>query len=150
MSQTALTVKSDADVCDQGRYLDALSFNAIVLPRQTTWRSQGTVTDGGDLVAVLDANTGNLAVALVGDRGPAASICKGSVALAAALGGATLSKQQTAKLRTTAIRSSGRSQLSNARNRLLSQAVSGTSSLMRSRVAAWRSVPNVSHFNIVP
>lgn len=86
VSQTALVVNSQARICDQSRYLDAMKMNAIVLPRGVSWSSQGTVTDGGDLAVVLDEQTGRHAFALVGDRGPAKSIGEGTVALAAALG----------------------------------------------------------------
>jgi hypothetical protein len=95
VSQTALLADASADVCDQARYLDALAINAIVLPRGAAWRSQGTMTDGGDLAALLDAETGLLAFALVGDRGPADAIGEGSVALAAALGGVTVADDAT-------------------------------------------------------
>lgn len=87
VSQTALLADRNADICDQGRYLDALSINAIVLPRAADWRSQGVVTDHGDLAAVTDSETGQVAFALIGDTGPRSAIGEGSVALAAALGG---------------------------------------------------------------
>lgn len=87
VSQTALLADRSAGICDQARYLDALTINAIVLPRQANWRSQGVVTDNGDLAVVIDADTGRLAFALVGDAGPRAAIGEGSVALAAALAG---------------------------------------------------------------
>lgn len=95
VSQTALLANRNAGICDQSRYLDALSVNAIVLPRQANWRSQGVVTDGGDLAAVVDAETGRVAFALVGDTGPKAAIGEGSVALAAALGGVAVPADAT-------------------------------------------------------
>lgn len=95
VSQTALVADRGADVCDQTRYLDALAINAIVLPRGANWRSQGTVTDQGDIAALLDAETGRVAFALVGDAGPAAAIGEGSVALAAALGGHAVAPDAT-------------------------------------------------------
>ena len=91
VSQTALIVNTGADVCDQNRYLDALSMNAIVLPRGTKWKSQGVVTDHGDLVAVVDAETGRIAFGIVGDSGPAKAIGEGTVALAASLGEVSIS-----------------------------------------------------------
>lgn len=95
VSQTALLADRSAGICDQARYLDALSINAIVLPRQANWRSQGVVTDQGDLAVVVDADTGRLAFALIGDTGPRAAIGEGSVALAAALGGEALAPDAT-------------------------------------------------------
>lgn len=95
VSQTALIVNRGADICDQTRYLDALTMNAIVLPRNATWRSQGVVTDGGDLAVLLDQRSGRVAFALVGDRGPAASLGEGSVALAAALGNVQVAPNAT-------------------------------------------------------
>lgn len=95
VSQTALIVDRQADICDQSRYLDALSINAVVLPRNVQWASQGSVASGGDLVVLLDGETGRAAFALVGDRGPASAIGEGSVALAAALGGVTVPANAT-------------------------------------------------------
>jgi hypothetical protein len=95
VSQTSLIVDQSADECDQDRYLDALSFNAVVLPRRAGWRSQGIITDGGDVVALLDDETGRLAFGINGDVGPADKIGEGSVALAAELGGAALPERAT-------------------------------------------------------
>lgn len=90
VSQTALITNPSADICDQGRYLDALSINAIVLPGRASWRSQDTVTDQGDFAALLDLESGKIAFALVGDTAPREAIGEGTVALAAALGGETV------------------------------------------------------------
>jgi hypothetical protein len=95
VSQTAFIVNRNAAICDQSRYLDALAFNAVVLPRGVQWRSQGVITDGGDLVALLDAETGRLAFGMNGDRGPARAIGEGSVALAAELGGRSVPEGAT-------------------------------------------------------
>lgn len=95
VSQTALLTNRNADICDQARYLDALSINAVVLPRQADWRSQDVRTDHGDLAVLLDADTGRVAFALIGDTGPRTSIGEGSVALAAALGGEVLAADAT-------------------------------------------------------
>ena len=90
VSQTALSVNMHADVCDQSRYVDATQMNAIVLPSGARFQSQGTVSDQGDLAVVLDADTGKIAFAVVGDEGPPEEIGEGTVALAAALGGVTI------------------------------------------------------------
>ncbi|WP_420006538.1 hypothetical protein [Arenibacterium sp. LLYu02] len=86
VSQTAAIVAPDADKCDQRRYLDALEFNAIVLPTGKKWRSQGVVTDDWDLSVIIDAETGEVAFAINGDRGPRSKIGEGSVRLVTELG----------------------------------------------------------------
>lgn len=90
VSQTSLSVDPSKDSCDQGRYLDSLAFNAVVLPRAVNWSSQGTRTDDGDLVVVRDVGSGRIAFAINGDRGPAKGIGEGTIRLAAALKGATI------------------------------------------------------------
>lgn len=95
ISQTAFLVAPERPLCDQGRYLDALTYNAIVLPGRTAWRSQGWRADKGDLVAVRDRATNRTAFAIVGDIGPARNLGEGSVALAAVLGGVTLDGNET-------------------------------------------------------
>lgn len=87
ISQTSAIMNSRLGVCKQGRYLDALAVNANVLPKHTSWASQGIVTDGFDLVVVRDASTGQVAFAVNGDRGPYENIGEGSVRLAAQLSG---------------------------------------------------------------
>lgn len=95
VSQTAFVVAPGRPVCDQARYLDALSYNAIVLPGGAIWRSQGWKADQGDLAVVRDRSTGRVAYAIVGDVGPARNLGEGSVALAASLGEATLDGDET-------------------------------------------------------
>jgi len=95
VSQTALTVDPDAGVCDQWRYLDSMTFNAIVLPGGAVWRSQGVRTDAGDVTVVRDRMSGRIAFAVTGDTGPAAKVGEGTVALAAALSGAALTGAET-------------------------------------------------------
>jgi hypothetical protein len=90
VSQTSLSVDPNKGPCDQGRYLDSLAFNAVVLPRAVNWASQGTPTDDGDLVAVRDVESGRMAFAINGDRGPAKGIGEGTIRLAAALKGVDL------------------------------------------------------------
>jgi hypothetical protein len=95
VSQTALSVDPSRDKCDQARYLDALAFNAIVLPGNIAWASQGTITDQGDLVVAHDRSTNVTAFAIVGDSGPALGIGEGSVRLAATLGQQNLSGSES-------------------------------------------------------
>lgn len=95
VSQTSILVDPSAGICDQARYLDSLTMNAIVLPRGVRWSAQGTVTDERDIVVLRDRQTGILAFAIVGDRGPAAKIGEGTVALAAALAGTPLAADAT-------------------------------------------------------
>lgn len=45
VAQTALLANPRAGICDPSRYVDALSMNAIVLPRKANWSSQGVRTD---------------------------------------------------------------------------------------------------------
>ena len=85
VSQTSISVDPTKPACDQDRYLDSFRFNAIVLPKNVIWRSQGVATDDGDLVVVRDAETKVVAFAINGDRGPAKGIGEGTIALAAAL-----------------------------------------------------------------
>lgn len=95
VAQTALLADSRAGLCDPARYVDALTMNAIVLPRNADWRAQGLRTDLGDVTVTLDLDTGRMAYAVTGDIGPAAAIGEGTVALAAALGGQTVSPTAT-------------------------------------------------------
>jgi len=95
VSQTSLEVDRARDECDQRRYLDSLSFNAIVLPRNVSWRSQGVATDEGDLVVVRDIASGRIAYAITGDRGPAQALGEGTVALAASLANRNLEGDET-------------------------------------------------------
>jgi hypothetical protein len=90
VSETALSVDPDKDDCDQGKYLDSLIFKAVVIPGSVHWKAQGTTIGIGDLVVVRDMTSGTIFYAINGDSGPATSIGEGSVALAAALGGKTL------------------------------------------------------------
>jgi len=95
VSQTAFLVDPGRDECDQGRYLDAMAFNALVLPGGAVWRSQGWKADQGDLVVVRDRTSDRLAFAVVGDTGPRNDLGEGSVALAAALAGRPLRGNET-------------------------------------------------------
>jgi len=95
VSQTALLVDSRKDECDQERYLDSLRFKANVLPGRAVWRSQGVVTDEGDLVVARERSSGRINFAVNGDVGPATSIGEGSIALAASLSNVTLRGNET-------------------------------------------------------
>lgn len=90
VSQTSISVDPRKPVCDQARYLDSFSFNAVVLPKQVNWASMGVKTDDGDLVVVRDRASGRLAFAINGDRGPVNGIGEGTIALTAQLHGRTL------------------------------------------------------------
>jgi len=85
VSPTSIAVDAKRSNCDQGRYLDSFTFNAVVLPEYVDWRSQGTPTDDGDVVVVRDVGTGRIAYAINGDRGPAKGIGEGTIRLTAAL-----------------------------------------------------------------
>lgn len=95
VSQTKLAANPGKDACDQERYLDSLRFNATVLPGGAKWKSQGTVTDQGDLVVVRERSSGEIRFAVNGDVGPVDSIGEGSIALAASLGGVQLRGDET-------------------------------------------------------
>lgn len=95
VSQTAFSVDPGRAECDQGRYLDSLAYNAIVLPKQTSWASQGQTAGTGDLVAVRNPANGKLVFGIVGDRGPAKDLGEGTIALAAALRGTSLVGTET-------------------------------------------------------
>lgn len=85
VSQTSLFVDRNKPECDQARYLDSLTFNAIVLPKNTAWASQDKVLAEGDLVAVRNPLNGYVAFAVVGDRGSPNKIGEGTIRLAAEL-----------------------------------------------------------------
>jgi hypothetical protein len=90
VSQTSLIVDRSKPECDQNRYIDSLTFNAIVLPKYTHWASQEKVLAEGDLVAVRNLGNGDIAFAVVGDRGNENSLGEGTVRLAAQLRRKTL------------------------------------------------------------
>ncbi|MBB3149772.1 hypothetical protein FHS21_006226 [Phyllobacterium trifolii] len=94
ISQTAYPLY-DGDECDARRYLDAMVFNANVLPNETHWESQGIVTDGFDLVAVYDEIRQKVVFGINGDRGPKDSIGEVSVAMAANMQGKSLTGTET-------------------------------------------------------
>lgn len=95
VSQTSFLLDPSKPVCDQERYLDSLTYNAIVLPRGTKWASQKQIAKDGDLVVVQNLKNRAIAFAIVGDRGPAKDLGEGTIALAARLGQKTLSGQET-------------------------------------------------------
>lgn len=95
ISPTSLLVDPAKDACDQSRYLDSLTFGAVVLPTDVRWLSQGVPTDDGDLVVVRDMDNGKIAFAINGDRGPRNAIGEGTIALTATLSGVNLSGQET-------------------------------------------------------
>ncbi len=95
VSQTAFAVDNNKPECDQDRYLDSLMYNAIVLPRNIGWVSQGHKPREGDLVAVRNMANGRIEFAIVGDRGPARDLGEGTVKLTANLQGRTLAGNET-------------------------------------------------------
>lgn len=95
VSQTSLIVDPTKSECDQARYLDSFTFNAVVLPKKAIWRSQGTPTDGGDIVVVRNVQSGTVAYAINGDRGPVHGIGEGTIRLAAILKGANVKGDET-------------------------------------------------------
>ena len=97
VSQTNLLVDKNRDECDQNRYLDSMSINAIVLPKDAIWASQGVRTDKGDLTVVRNRSNNKIVFAITGDTGPANKIGEGTVALAAALNGVTLTGNESYK-----------------------------------------------------
>lgn len=93
VSQTSLTLNRNLDICDQDRYVDSMSINAVVyVPGKL--RAQGVVSDKGDLVIVRDRDTGRVAFALHGDSNPV-RLGEGTIALAAELSGKTVSPSAT-------------------------------------------------------
>jgi hypothetical protein len=103
VSQTSVVVDASKQECDAERYLDSLSINANVLPKNIQWASQGVRTDRTDLVVARDMETGVIAYGVNGDRGPADKIGEGSIAFTAALSSVTLSNEATyAKIRSLA------------------------------------------------
>lgn len=95
VSPTAFVADPSKGECDQARYLDSLAFNAAVLPRNVTWASMDRRARLGDLVAVRSPQSGRVAYAILGDTGPARSIGEGTIALAAALRGESVSPAAT-------------------------------------------------------
>ncbi|EGL64342.1 hypothetical protein AGRO_2983 [Agrobacterium sp. ATCC 31749] len=91
VSQTSVRLKN-GDECDPSIYLDSMKINANVLPRNTHWESQGIVTDGFDLVVVINASN-KIVFGINGDRGP--SIGEVSVALGASMAGVKLKGDET-------------------------------------------------------
>lgn len=95
VSQTAMLADPNRGTCDQRRYLDSLSFSAVVIPKGVSWSSLGRKIRNGDLAVVQNAKTKSVEYAVVGDRGPADSIGEGTVYLAAKLSGKSLSGSET-------------------------------------------------------
>lgn len=86
---------------DQRRYLDSRLVPSLVLPRGSTFLSQGAKL--GDLAFVIDPTTGLSTFAIVGDLGPKGKLGEASIALAAAIKGVhidpkTLTGKQARKL----------------------------------------------------
>ncbi|KQU08041.1 glycoside hydrolase family 75 protein [Rhizobium sp. Leaf453] len=95
ISQTSLSVDTKKGLCDQSRYLDSLKYNAVVLPKRVNWRAGGVKTDGGDLVVVRDLESGKIAYAINGDRGPVKGIGEGTIALTSFLSGISIKGTET-------------------------------------------------------
>ncbi len=95
VSQTSIHVDTSRPECDQNRYLDSREFKAVVLPKNVDWRSGGIRTDDGDIVVVRDAESGRIAYAINGDRGPAKAIGEGTIALTSYLSGKTIKNDST-------------------------------------------------------
>ncbi|MGO6784008.1 glycoside hydrolase family 75 protein [Rhizobium ruizarguesonis] len=93
VSQTAYRLRN-GDECDPDIYLDSVKINSNVLPEYTHWESQGTVTDGFDLVVVISPDN-RIVFGINGDRGPATSIGEVSVALAAEMKNAKMKGDET-------------------------------------------------------
>lgn len=91
VSQTAFIADSSRAACDQARYLDSLTFNAAVIPRNALWSSIGRRARVGDVVVVRSPANGQIVYGILGDVGPARSIGEGSIAMAAALRRTTVS-----------------------------------------------------------
>jgi hypothetical protein len=90
VSQTSFIADRSKGECSQERYLDAMTFNAAVLPGGANWTSQGRRAAIGDLVVVRSPTTGRLAYAVLGDAGPRRSLGEASIALVAHLRGQTV------------------------------------------------------------
>lgn len=95
VSQTSVNVDATKNECDQARYLDSLKFKAVVLPKYVDWPAGGIRTDDGDLVVVRDLESGRVAFAINGDRGPEDGIGEGSIALTSYLSGVTIHGTET-------------------------------------------------------
>lgn len=94
VSQTSLHLKPGPE-CDQSIYVDSLAINAVVRTKKTSWKSQGIVTDDGDLVVLRNRKNGTIAYAIHGDSGPADAVGEGSIALTASLSGKTVLPSDT-------------------------------------------------------
>ncbi|WP_165494114.1 glycoside hydrolase family 75 protein [Aquitalea sp. USM4] len=80
VSATALTRTKVADVCDLGRYVDALHVPALVIPKNST--NFGTRRAKiGDLVVAMLPDQAVPVYAVVGDSGPEDELGEGSLAL---------------------------------------------------------------------
>lgn len=95
ISQTSISVDPAKDACDQGRYLDSLKYRAVVLPLKVDWRAGGIKTDDGDLVIIRDVESGRIAFAINGDRGPPEGIGEGTIALTSYLSGIKVAGTET-------------------------------------------------------
>ncbi len=92
VSATAFPADQDKGPCDQARYLDSLSFHAVVLPGRTPWAA---AVANGDLAVIQDLQSGRIAFAIVGDRGPRNALGEGTIGLAATMSGVTLTGTET-------------------------------------------------------
>ena len=86
VSSTSVTNPSFG-ICDQRRYLDALSVPFIIVPGHANFRSRGMGLR--DLAVVYNPANGRMVFAVVGDQEPAAGLGEGSVALNRTLSGRT-------------------------------------------------------------
>jgi hypothetical protein len=93
VSQTALQRPVIRDVCDITNYVDALTVQAIVLPKRADGRVatpfQQRHAEIGDLAVVMNGNGTQVFYAVVGDLGPHNELGEASVALAGRLLGKT-------------------------------------------------------------
>lgn len=105
VSQTSFIVDPAKPDCSQEKYLDAMQFNAAVLPGGASWHSQGRRAAIGDLVVVRSPTSGRIAFAILGDAGPRRSIGEASIALAAQLRGQSVAPNASyAQIRALALR----------------------------------------------
>lgn len=95
ISQTSARVNPSGDKCDQTTYLDSLTVNAVVRSGGARWKSQGIITDDGDLVIVRNNDTGKISYAIQGDVGPSKNIGEGTIALTSDLSGISISSNAT-------------------------------------------------------
>lgn len=83
ISSTSLQDPKVKDVCDLGKYVDALTVPAIVIPKGSNGFSARNI-HVGDLAVVLPRGQTTVILAVVGDTGPVDELGEGTVALARA------------------------------------------------------------------